>query len=359
MTNGRLAIAQVAPLHESVPPKLYGGTERVVSYLTEELVTLGHDVTLFATGDSSTSAHLVAVRPGALRLSGTSDPIAPHVLLLERVAARAASFDVIHFHCDYMHYPLSRRLVTPTVTTLHGRLDIPDLVPLYREFSDMPLVSISDAQREPLPWACWIGTVHHGLPLNVGTFRDQPGQYLAVLGRISPEKGVDRAIEIARRFGMKLKIAAKVDQSDQSYFDEVIRPLLDGPGVEFVGEIGEQDKDQFLGEAYALLFPIDWPEPFGLVMIEAMARGAPVIAFRRGSVPEVIDDGVTGYTVDSIEEAVHALERLRDLSRQKCRLRFEERFTSRRMAVKYLDVYRRVADFSPGPSMPCERASNS
>jgi len=359
MAQRALAIAQVAPLHEAVPPKLYGGTERVVSYLTEALVAMGHDVTLFATGDSETGARLVPVVPSALRLTGAADPIAAHVLLLEQVATRAADFDVIHFHCDYLHFPISRRLDASTLTTLHGRLDIPELVPLYREFTDAPLVSISNAQRAPLPWACWMATIYHGLPAETGTLRERPGDYLAVLGRISPEKGVDRAIEIARRAGMDLRIAAKVDDADRAYFEAVIRPLLDEPGIEYIGEIGEEDKDAFLGEAHALLFPVDWPEPFGLVMIEAMARGTPVIGYRRGSVPEVVDDGVTGCLVDSVDEAVRALESVRTMSRAGVRARFDERFTSWRMAREYVDVYRRLSAPSPHWSLPCEPASSA
>ena len=359
MAHGALAIAQVAPLHEAVPPKLYGGTERVVSFLTEALVAMGHDVTLFATGDSETAARLVPVVPRALRLRGAADPIAAHVLLLENVASRANDFDVIHFHCDYLHFPVSRRLAASTLTTLHGRLDIPELVPLYREFSDTPLVSISDAQREPLPWACWMATIYHGLPADTGILRERPGNYLAVLGRISPEKGIDRAIEIARRAGMELRIAAKVDDADRTYFEAVIRPLLNQPGIEFIGEIDEAGKDAFLGEAYALLFPVDWPEPFGLVMIEAMARGTPVIGYRRGSVPEVIDEGVTGYLVNSVEESVRALECVSTLSRNAVRRRFDERFTSGRMARQYVDVYRRLSESSPHWSLPCEPASSA
>jgi len=345
----RLSIAQVAPLYESVPPKLYGGTERVVSYLTEELVAEGHDVTLFASGDSVTPARLIAVCPRSLRLDEhCRDPLAHHILMLERVMREAHRFDVIHFHCDYMHFPLSRRLKVPTLTTLHGRLDLTELVPIYREYSDMRLVSISDAQRAPLPWANWLTTVHHGLPQAFGIPRAEPGSYLAFLGRISPEKRVDRAIEIARLAGMEIRIAAKVDPADRAYFDEVIRPLLGGPGIEFLGEIGEQEKVPFLSDAYALLFPIDWPEPFGLVMIEAMACGTPVIAYRRGSVPEVIEDGVTGYVVGSIDEAVSAVKRVGDLSRASCRRVFEERFTSRRMTEDYVEAYRSL--IQPGAS---------
>ncbi len=339
-----MKIAQVAPLCESVPPKLYGGTERVVSYLTEELVRQGHDVTLFASGDSVTSACL---RPGceeALRLQGDKilDPLAYHVRLIEMVAQAAHEFDVMHFHIDYLHFPLTRRHSTAAFTTLHGRLDIPALFPLFREFKDMNLVSISDAQRTPMPWANWNATVHHGLPPALLEARYTPGKYLAFLGRISPEKRVDRAIEIARRAGMPIKIAAKVDPVDKEYFDTRIRSLLDDPLVEFVGEIGDHEKSAFLGNAYALLFPIDWPEPFGLVMIEAIACGTPVIAFRRGAVPEILDQGVTGFVVSSVEEAVEAVRRIGSIDRRTCRCVFERRFTVERMCHEYLDLYRRL-----------------
>jgi glycosyltransferase involved in cell wall biosynthesis len=340
-----MRIAQVAPLFESVPPKYYGGTERVVSYLTEELVRQGHDVTLFASGDSMTRARLVAGSRRSLRLDKHCvDQLAHQVLMLERVVQRAASFDVIHFHVDYLHFPFSRRHPTPHLTTLHGRLDIPDLEPLYREFGDVPVVSISQAQRQPLPFANWIGTVYHGLPADLYRFRREPGEYLAFLGRIAPEKRVDRAIEIARRVGLPLKIAAKVDLVDREYFENVIEPLLDDPLVEYVGEIGEGEKDEFLGNARVLLFPIDWPEPFGLVMIEAMACGTPVIAFRRGSVPEVMEPGRTGFVVNDLDTAVAAARRIGDLSRQRCREVFEERFTATQMAYDYLDLYSRLCE---------------
>jgi glycosyltransferase involved in cell wall biosynthesis len=339
-------IAQVAPLYESVPPKLYGGTERVVSWLTEELVRQGHEVTLFASGDSETSAELVAVCPRALRLGGCADALAPHFLLLEEVFRHAHRFDVIHFHCDYLHFPFSRRHRWAHVTTLHGRLDLPELVPIYREYPRMPVVSISDAQRAPLPWLHWQGTIHHGLPSQRHTFRAEPDDYLAFLGRISPEKRVDRAIEIAVRLGLPLKIAAKVDRADRDYYEAEIAPLLkrSGPLVEYIGEVGGSEKDEFLGRARALLFPIDWPEPFGLVMIEAMACGTPVIAFRCGSVPEVIDDGVTGFVVESVDEAVRAVERVDRLSRRRCREVFEQRFTAERMARDYVAVYAGLAE---------------
>jgi glycosyltransferase involved in cell wall biosynthesis len=321
-----LRIAQVAPLYESVPPKYYGGTERIVSYLTEELVAQGHDVTLFASGDSQTNARLAAGCPRSLRLDRACvDQLAHHV--------------VIHFHLDYLHFPLSRRQSYKHVTTMHGRLDIPDLVPLYREYAEMPLVSISDAQREPLPWANWQATVYHGLPENLYRFRPGPGSYLACLGRISPEKGIDRAIAIARQVGIPLRIAAKVDRADQEYFDTVIAPLLADPLVEYIGEIGDDRKEDFLGNAQALLFPIDWPEPFGIVMIEAMACGTPVIAYSSGSVPEVMEEGRTGFIVRELDDAVDAVRRVPQLSRARCREVFEERFTAARMARDYFDVY--------------------
>ena len=335
-----MRIAQVAPLYESVPPKYYGGTERVVSYLTEELVRQGHEVTLFASGDSVTRARLVAGCPRALRLDKRSvDPHAHHVLMLENLFRRLDEFDVIHFHVDYIHYPLSRRYRHPHLTTLHGRLDLPDLVPLYHEFSDMPLASISNAQREPLPRANWRATVYHGLPEDLYRFRRTPGSYLAFIGRISPEKRVDRAIEIAKRGGFPLRIAAKVDRADELYFESVIEPMLRHPLIEYIGEIGENEKDAFLGDAYALLFPIDWPEPFGLVMIEAMACGTPVIAYRNGSVPEVMEEGCTGFVVDGLEDAIAAVRRVSRLSRARCREVFEQRFTVRRMAEDYVRLY--------------------
>jgi len=339
--DGPLRIAQVAPLYESVPPTHYGGTERIVSYLTEELVDLGHEVTLFASGDSVTSARLVPIGTRALRHSESChDPLAAHLLLLERVLQEADRFDLIHFHCDYLHFPLSRRLDVPSLTTLHGRLDLPDLVPVYREFSEIPLVSISDAQRAPLPWANWQGTVPHGLPVDFGKLSKGRGGYLAFLGRVSPEKGLDRAIEIAAKAGIPLKIAAKIDRNDRNYYATVIRPMLRRKGVEFLGEIGEADKPKFLGDAFALLFPIDWPEPFGLVMIEALACGTPVIAFPRGSVPEIIEHGVTGYIVDTAEQAVRAVGRVSHLSRTVCRATFEARFGVPRMASDYVAIYR-------------------
>ena len=331
-----------------MPPKLYGGTERVVSFLTEELVRQGHEVTLFASGDSETSAELVACSPRSLRLDGGCiDQLAHHIRMLGEVEARADEFDLIHFHVDYLHFPSTRQTGACHVTTLHGRLDIPDLVPLYETFPEMPVVSISDAQREPLPFANWRATVYHGLPRDLLTFRPGPGRYLAFLGRISREKRVDRAIEIATRVGMPLKIAAKIASADKDYYEEV-RPLFDHPLVEFVGEINEREKDQFLGEAAALLFPIDWPEPFGLVMVEAMACGTPVIAFRHGSVPEVMRQGVSGFVVDSMDEAVAATQQVLGLSRRRCRDYFEERFGVERMARDYVQVYREHVRTSGG-----------
>lgn len=340
-----MRIAQVAPLIESVPPVAYGGTERVVSYLTEELVRQGHEVTLFASGDSVTSARLVACTPRALRLAaGVVDPLAHAVVELEQVAAQADRFDVIHWHVDYLHFPMSRRLGVPQLTTLHGRLDPPDLQPVYDEFRDMPVVSISNDQRAPLPQARWVGTVHHGLPPDEFTPSYEPGAYLAFLGRISPEKRADRAIEVARRVGMPLRIGAKVDPVDEEYFATHIEPLLGHDHVEWVGEVGGRDKAKLLQGAAALLFPIDWAEPFGLVMIEAMACGTPVIAYRSGSVPEVVEDGVNGFIADSIDASVAAVERLPELDRRRCRLAFEERFTVERMVCDYVAIYRRLIE---------------
>jgi glycosyltransferase involved in cell wall biosynthesis len=339
-----MRVAQVAPLIESVPPQLYGGTERVVAFLTDELVWQGHDVTLFASGDSRTAADLVSSWPKALRLSGgCQDFLAPHVLMLEEVTKRAQEFDVVHFHISEFHFPVARRLPVAHVTTLHGRLDIPELAPLYREFQDAPVVSISDAQRQPLSEAGWIGTVHHGLPLDLLRFHPGPGQYLAFLGRIAREKRVDRAIAIATACRQPLRIAAKVDPADRDYYEREIRPLLDNPLVDFIGEISEAQKGEFLGGASALLFPIDWPEPFGLVMVEALACGVPVVAFRGGSVPEVIDDGVTGFIVDTLEQAIEATRTVHRLSRQECRAVFEDRFSVTRMAADYVRLYEMLA----------------
>ncbi len=340
-----MKIAQVAPLYESVPPKLYGGTERVVSWLTEELVGMGHEVTLFASGDSKTSAHLISAASQALRLDDQIVQEMPYIMIqMEQVKQHAREFDLVHWHVDYVSYPLSRCIPTPQVTTLHGRLDLPDLRPLYKEFQDIPVISISDSQRKPLPWINWQGTVHHGLPARLFTPQYAAGEYLAVLGRISPEKGVDRAIEIAKRVGMPLRIAAKISKQDRPYYEQVIKPLLDHPLIEFVGEIDEKQKDDFIGNAYAVLFPINWPEPFGLVMIEAMACGTPVVAFPGGSVAEVEQDGVTGYIVNNVAEATRAVERVAELSRRRVRAAFEERFTAERMTRNYLALYRRIVE---------------
>ena len=335
-----MRIAQIAPLTESVPPHRYGGTERVVAYLTDELVRRGHDVTLFASADSQTTAKLEPSWPHALRLGGACrDSLAPHVIMLEHVVRRAEEFDLLHFHVSEMHFPLVRRLPIAHVTTLHGRLDIPELVPFYREFNDVPVVSISDAQREPVPHAGWIGTVYHGLPPTLFDFHPGPGEYLAFIGRISPEKRVDRAIEIAEASGRRLRIAAKVDAADREYFEREIRDRLNSPLVEYVGEVDDAGKEEILRGALALLFPIDWPEPFGLVMIEALACGVPVIAFRGGSVPEVIDHGVTGFIVESVDEAIAAVNAVDRLDRRQCREAFERRFSAPRMGEDYMTIY--------------------
>jgi glycosyltransferase involved in cell wall biosynthesis len=336
-----LKIAQVAPLYESVPPKLYGGTERVVSYLTEALVADGHDVTLFASGDSETSARLVPCCTKALRLNNYQciDQLAHHFVMLEEVLDRADQFDMIHFHVDYMHFPLSKLSGLVHLTTLHGRLDSPDLVPLYRKYKNMPVISISRNQRKPLPWVNWVGNVYHGLPEDLLPLGEGRGNYLAFLGRISPEKRVDRAIEIAKALNMPLKIAAKVDRSDRPYYEREIKHLLNTPNVEFVGEINEQQKGEFLGNAYAYLFPIDWPEPFGLTMIESMACGTPTIAFKCGSVPEVITNGVSGFIVESLDEAVEAVRQSASLDRAACRAEFINRFSAPKMAREYVKLY--------------------
>lgn len=337
-----MRIAQIAPLYERVPPLLYGGTERVVSYLTEELVRQGHDVTLFASGDSVTAAELVSCSERSLRLDQRIvDPLAHHFLLLEEVFARAAEFDILHFHIDYLHFPFSRRHPTPHLTTLHGRLDMPDLVPLYKKFGDVPVVSISRAQRQPLPWINWQGTVYHGLPTDLYRPAAEYSDYLLFIGRISPEKRVDRAIEIARRSGMRLKVAAKVDAADHKYF-KTIKPLFNDSRIECIGEVGEPEKQDLLANAYALLFPIDWPEPFGLVLIEAMACGTPVIAYPCGSVPEIVENGVNGFVVDNLDAAVRAVADAARLNRALCRSLFEERFSVTRMAENYLRIYERL-----------------
>jgi glycosyltransferase involved in cell wall biosynthesis len=342
-----MRIAQVAPLYESVPPKLYGGTERVVSYLTEELMRLGHDVTLFASGDSETTARLVPACPRALwRDPNCRETLPHHVRLMELVFHEARKFDVIHFHGDYLHFPLLRRHATPGVTTLHGRVHLHDLQPLFDEFRKTPLVSISDSQRRPLPEANWQATVYHGLPRDLHTFGQRAGDYLLFIGRISPEKRLDRAIEIARRTGRQLKVAAKIYDEDRAYYQNSIEPILSDSKsfVEFIGEVGGEDKDQLIGNAYALVFPIDWPEPFGLVMIEALACGTPVIAWDNGSVPEVLTDAETGFVVDTMDEAVKAVGRVARLSRHACRRAFEQRFDATRMAQNYVEVYSRLIE---------------
>ncbi|MGD9978967.1 MAG: glycosyltransferase family 4 protein [Hyphomonadaceae bacterium] len=340
-----MRIAQIAPLAESCPPALYGGTERVVSYLTEELVEQGHDVTLFASGDSITAAELVPGCQVALRLCDPPvESIPYYAILLEQVMRRARSFDVIHFHIDLMHAPIVRDIAPRTITTLHGRLDLPELQPFYRTFPALPLVSISNAQRRPMPPVNWAGTVYHGLPRDLLSFSDTPSGYFAFLGRISPEKRPDRAIEIAVRAGVPLKIAAKIDRADRAYWEEKIAPLVRAHrNVEYVGEITERQKAEFLGGAKALLFPIDWEEPFGLVMIEAMACGTPIVAFGRGSVPEVVDHGITGFIVNDMEAAVNAAMRVDELDRAAVRNRFETRFTVERMALDYIDIYHRLS----------------
>lgn len=338
-----MRIAQVAPLWESVPPKLYGGTERIVSYVTEELVAMGHDVTLFASGDSETSARLEAICPQALRLNkGIFNRDAPLIMLQEKGLGSAHDFDIIHSHLDFTGFPLARKNPVPVVTTLHGRLDLPELEPVYREFSEMPLVSISDAQRRPLPWANWAGTVYHGLPRNLYSFQEQSQGYLAFLGRIAPEKRPDQAIEIAKRAGIPLRIAAKVDPSDRLYFEAEIEPLLNHPLIEFVGEISDAEKDEFIGNAMALVCPYDWPEPFGLVLIEAFACGTPVVAYRRGSIPEIIDHGVTGFICETVDEMVDAVGQVSLIDRKQCRASFDERFTADRMARDYVALYERL-----------------
>jgi glycosyltransferase involved in cell wall biosynthesis len=340
-----MRIAQIAPLTEAVPPKLYGGTERVIHWLTEELVALGHDVTLFASGDSRTSAKLEAGWPRALRLDGAvRDANALHLAMLENVRRRAHEFDFLHFHLDYYPFSLFSRQSTPFLTTLHGRLDLPELHPVFNACTAAPVVSISNSQRRPLPQARWVRTIYHGLPENLITPKPVRPSYLAFLGRIAPEKAVDRAIHVARKCGIPLKIAAKVDRVDAEYYEQRIRPLIEPPYVEYIGEIGDHEKSGFLSGAHALMATIDWPEPFGLVMIEAMASGTPVIAFNRGSVPEVVDDGITGFIVEDELGAIGAVQRLAELDRTAVRKRFEQRFTARRMAQEYLGVYRALAE---------------
>lgn len=343
-----MKIAQVAPLFESVPPRTYGGTERVVHYLTEELIRQGHEVVLYASGDSRTAAELRPVIPRALRLSGQdANPLPWQMLQLDAVARDAAEFDIVHFHIDFLHFPLWRHVGTPQVSTMHGRLDLPGLAQIFGEFRDMPVISISRHQRTPLPVAHWIATVYNGLPERLYDFQPERGSYLVFLGRMSREKGPETAIEIARRAGVPLRMAAKIDDNDREYFESRVRPLLDPPAVEYLGEIDESGKNELLGGALALLFPVDWPEPFGLAMVEAMACGTPVIAYRRGAVPEIMADGETGYIVDNVDEAVAAVHRIETIDRAACRRHFETCFSARRMASDYLDTYRRqIADLS-------------
>jgi glycosyltransferase involved in cell wall biosynthesis len=338
-------IAQVAPLYESVPPHAYGGTERVVSYLTEALVEMGHEVTLFASGDSVTSANVVSVVPRSLRLDPDKpDGLVWHTIMMDRVLKAASSFDIIHFHTDVLQLPLVGHCKTASVSTAHGRLDLPELKALFRCFPNHPMVSISNSQRAPLPWLNWRATVHHGLPLGLYALHDNPQDYFAFVGRISPEKRADRAIEIAQACGMPLRIAAKVDAADREYFESTIEPLLRDPLVHYEGEIGDDAKNDFIGNARALLMPIDWPEPFGLVMIEALACGTPVIAYGQGSVPEIIDDGVTGFVVQNQEQAIAAAKDIDRIDRRRCRQVFEQRFAARVMARQYLDVYRQLVN---------------
>jgi glycosyltransferase involved in cell wall biosynthesis len=338
-------IAQVAPLYESVPPRAYGGTERVVSYLTEALVEMGHDVTLFASGDSLTAAHMVSVVPRALRLDpGKPDPLVWHTIMMDRVLNAAPAFDVIHFHTDVLQLALVGHCRSACLSTAHGRLDLPDLKPLFSCFPDHPMVSISNSQRAPLPWVNWRATVHHGLPLGLYRLHPQPQDYFAFVGRISPEKRADRAIEIAKACGVPLRIAAKVDAADRAYYESTIKPLLDHPLVSYEGEIDDAQKDELIGNARALLMPIDWPEPFGLVMIEAMACGTPVIAYGQGSVPEIIDDGVTGFVVHDQQQAIAAARNIGQIDRRRCRQVFERRFCARVMATRYLEVYQELVE---------------
>lgn len=335
-----MKIAQISPVFESVPPKGYGGTERIISYLTEELVCMGHQVTLFATADSVTAARLAPTAPVSIRaVPGRTDWLAYQTMCMDMVAERAQEFDILHFHTDYLHLPLAKRLNRPHLTTIHGRMDLPELPPLYRHFKDLPLASISDSQRSPAPFANWAGTVHHGLPKDLFSFNAKPGEYFAFVGRISREKRVDRAIEIAGRCRRMLHVAAKIDPADQDYFTNTIRPLFNKPWVRYLGEVGQAEKRELLENARALLFPIDWPEPFGIVMIEALSCGTPVIAYRHGATPEVIEHGVTGFIVENMDEATHAAALVHELDRHACRAAFEQRFTSRRMAQDYLRLY--------------------
>jgi glycosyltransferase involved in cell wall biosynthesis len=349
-----MRIAQIAPLWESVPPKFYGGTERIVSYLTEELVRLGHDVTLFASGDSVTTAHLEPIYNHALRLNkGIFNRDAPMTMLMEQALGKTGDFDIIHSHLDFLGFPLARRNPTPTVTTFHGRLDLPELQPVFREYAEMPMVSISDAQRTPVSWANWQATVYHGLPRDLYGLHPNPGSYLAFLGRIAPEKRPDHAIEIAKRVGIPLRIAAKVDPMDQEYFHTEIEPLLSNPLIEYLGEITDAEKDEFLGHAMALVCPYDWPEPFGLVLIEALACGTPVLAYQRGSIPEIIEDRSTGFVCAGFAEMTAAIQRIPEIDRRRCRGTFEQRFSVERMAQDYLRVYEQALDNT------CEKEAES
>lgn len=348
-----MRIAQVAPLHEAVPPKMYGGTERVVHYLTEELVRQGHELTLFASGDSKSSAQLIPSVDQALRLNpNTIDSLAPHILQIQQVMEMADEFDIIHFHIDYLHFPFSLRSNYAHVTTLHGRLDIPELKPLYETFPNIPVVSISEAQRRPLPMANFVANVYHGLPRDLYTFQPNPGKYLAFLGRVSNEKRLDRAIQIAIATDIPLKIAAKVDDAGRAYYESEIKPYLDHPLIEFIGEINDEEKNEFLGNALALLFPIDWPEPFGMVIIESFACGTPVIAFNHGSVPELISHGETGYRVNSIEKAIECVKKIDEIARFRCRQEFLNRFTVEQMASKYLSIYEQLQNDKISDKIP-------
>jgi glycosyltransferase involved in cell wall biosynthesis len=340
-----MRIAQVAPLFERVPPVTYGGTERVVAYLTDALVELGHEVTLFASGDSRTRATLVSGAPRSLRLdTDCRDTMAPQIHELGQVSRMAHRFDVIHFHTGFLHLPLARHLPVPSVTTMHGRLDFGELAPMMDEFSDAPFVSISNDQRRPYPAQNWCATIYHGLPLQLQPFRATPEDYVAFVGRISPEKRLDRAIEIARRAGLELRVAAKIDAADVEYFEREIKHLMNQPHVRFLGEVGEDEKAALLGGARALLFPIDWPEPFGMVVIEALSCGTPVLAWPHGSVPELLEPGVTGWIVDSIDAAADALRQIDSVDRGACRAAFEKRFTDERMARDYVAVYKRLRE---------------
>lgn len=352
-----MRIAQVSPLWESVPPKLYGGTERIVSYLTETLVQMGHEVTLFASGDSSTAARLISICPEALRLS--TDMFhhdAPVVLQQERVLGAVEEFDLIHFHMDMPGFPIARRCGTPTITTMHGRLDLPELRPVFYEFAEMPLVSISDAQRHPLPWANWVATVHHGLPRDLYNFHPRRGKYLAFLGRITPEKRVDLAIEIAKRTNTRLRIASKVDPVDRVYFEAEVEPLLHHPLIDYIGEINDAEKAAFLGDAEALVCPYVSTESFGLVLIEALACGTPVITYDHGPFPEIIEDGVTGFLCRNVSEMVETVGLVPLIDRHRCRQQFEERFTAERMTQNYLDIYRQLL-VEPRQTTVCSTAN--